>query len=51
MIARFATDPSLDAAAVARGLGVRREYLLKLARRYRKSQAGQDAPSLRVVAA
>ncbi|MYU02191.1 hypothetical protein GTY74_34190 [Streptomyces sp. SID8350] len=51
VIARFATDPSLDAAAVARGLGVRREYLLKLARRYRKSQAGQDAPSLRVVAA
>ncbi|WP_327376568.1 WhiB family transcriptional regulator [Streptomyces sp. NBC_01216] len=52
VIARFATDPSLDAAAVARGLGVTHEYLLKLARRYRKSQAGQGSPSsLRVVAA
>ncbi|ARF73753.1 hypothetical protein B7C62_16890 [Kitasatospora albolonga] len=51
VIARFATDPSLDAAAVARGLGVTHQYLLKLARRYRKSQAGQGAPSLRVVAA
>ncbi|MEU9774855.1 WhiB family transcriptional regulator [Streptomyces sp. NPDC047968] len=51
VIARFATDPSLDAAAVARGLGVTHEYLLKLARRHRKSQAGQGTPSLRVVAA
>jgi WhiB family redox-sensing transcriptional regulator len=51
VIARFATDPSLDAAAVARGLGVTHEYLLKLARRYRKSQAGQSTPSLHVVAA
>ncbi|MFH8359565.1 WhiB family transcriptional regulator [Streptomyces anulatus] len=51
VIARFATDPSLDAAAVARGLGVTHEYLLKLARRYRKSQAGQGTPSLHVVAA
>ncbi|MET8690508.1 WhiB family transcriptional regulator [Streptomyces sp. NPDC004732] len=51
VIARFATDPTLDAAAVARGLGVTHKYLLKLARRYRKSQAGQGAPSLRVVAA
>ncbi|MEW2087813.1 WhiB family transcriptional regulator [Streptomyces sp. NPDC006682] len=50
VIARFATDPSLDAAAVARGLGVTHEYLLKLARRYRKSQAGQGTPSLHVVA-
>ncbi|MFH9467145.1 WhiB family transcriptional regulator [Streptomyces clavifer] len=50
VIARFATDPSLDAAAVARGLGVTGEYLLKLARRYRKSQAG-GTPSLHVVAA
>ncbi|MEU9120549.1 WhiB family transcriptional regulator [Streptomyces sp. NPDC048506] len=50
VIARFATDPSLDAAAVARGLGVTHEYLLKLARRYRKSQAGQGTPPLRVVA-
>lgn len=51
VIARFATDPSLDAAAVARGLGVTHEYLLKLARRYRKSQAGQGTPSLHAVAA
>ncbi|MFG3542091.1 WhiB family transcriptional regulator [Streptomyces clavifer] len=51
VIARFATDPSLDAAAVARGLGVTHEYLLKLARRYRKSQAGQGTPLLHVVAA
>lgn len=51
VIARFATDPSLDAATVARGLGVTHEYLLKLARRYRKSQVGKGAPSLRLVAA
>lgn len=49
VIARFATDPSLDAAAVARGLGVTREYLLKLARRYRKSQTVRRTPSVRVV--
>ncbi|MFF5567668.1 WhiB family transcriptional regulator [Streptomyces sp. NPDC012623] len=48
VIARFATDPSLDAAAVARGLGVTHEYLLKLARRYRKSQTGRSTPSVRV---
>ncbi|MFJ2818490.1 WhiB family transcriptional regulator [Streptomyces sp. NPDC087294] len=48
VIARFATDPSLDAAAVARGLGVSHEYLLKLARRYRKSQPGPVVDSLRV---
>ncbi|MGW5400134.1 WhiB family transcriptional regulator [Streptomyces sp. NPDC003952] len=36
VIARFATDPSLEPAAVARGLGVTHEYLLKLARRYRQ---------------
>lgn len=51
VIARFATDPALDAAAVARGLGVTHEYLLKLARRYRKSQAGRGTPPLHVVAA
>ncbi|QKW51526.1 WhiB family transcriptional regulator [Streptomyces buecherae] len=50
VIARFATDPSLDATAVARGLGVRHEYLLKLARRYRKSQASQRTNHLRAVA-
>lgn len=49
VIARFATDPSLDATAVARGLGVTHEYLLKLARRYRKSQAGRGSTSVRVV--
>lgn len=49
VIARFATDPSLDAAAVARGLGVTHEYLLKLARRYRKSKSGRGAPSVHVV--
>ncbi|MEW1674910.1 WhiB family transcriptional regulator [Streptomyces noursei] len=49
VIARFATDPSLDAAVVARGLGVTHEYLLKLARRYRKSQAERVMPSVRVV--
>ncbi|MGX1483129.1 WhiB family redox-sensing transcriptional regulator [Streptomyces griseus] len=49
VIARFATDPSLDAAAVARGLGVTHDYLLKLVRRYRKSQAGRGAPSVHVV--
>lgn len=49
VIARFATDPSLDAAAVARGLGVTHEYLLKLARRYRKSQAGGGTPTVHVV--
>ncbi|GAB2787927.1 WhiB family transcriptional regulator [Streptomyces daliensis] len=36
VVARFATDPSLSPAAVARGLGVTHEYLLKLAWRYRK---------------
>ncbi|MFJ8748731.1 WhiB family transcriptional regulator [Streptomyces sp. NPDC102441] len=51
VIARFAIDPSLDAAAVARGLGVTHEYLLKLARRHRKAQAGEGSPSLQVVAA
>ncbi|MFD4986490.1 WhiB family transcriptional regulator [Streptomyces sp. NPDC058374] len=51
VIARFATDSSLDAAAVARGLGVTHDYLLKLARRYRKSHAGEGTPALRVVAA
>ncbi|MGW1123839.1 WhiB family transcriptional regulator [Streptomyces sp. NPDC002526] len=51
VIARFANDPSLNSAAVARGLGVTHEYLLKLARRYRKSQASQNRPPLRVIAA
>lgn len=51
VIARFATDSSLDAAAVARGLGVTHEYLLKLARRYRKSQAEASASPLRLIAA
>ncbi|WP_079176392.1 WhiB family transcriptional regulator [Streptomyces sp. MUSC 14] len=36
VIARFAADPSLEPAAVARGLGVTHKYLLKLARCHRK---------------
>ncbi|MFD6468966.1 WhiB family transcriptional regulator [Streptomyces goshikiensis] len=36
VIARFAADSSLDAAAVARGLGITHEYLLKLARAHRQ---------------
>lgn len=36
VIANFATDTSFDPAAVARGLGVTHDYLLKLARRHRK---------------
>ncbi|MBT2405563.1 MULTISPECIES: WhiB family transcriptional regulator [unclassified Streptomyces] len=44
VIARFAADPS-EPAAVARGLGVTHEYLLKLARRHRKkSQSTPAAP-------
>ncbi|MBD0688483.1 hypothetical protein BG452_04845 [Streptomyces sp. CBMA123] len=38
VIARFATDPTSDAAAVARGLGITHEYLLKLARTYRQKR-------------
>ncbi|GAA1219207.1 hypothetical protein GCM10009665_06570 [Kitasatospora nipponensis] len=38
VIARFATDPAMDAAAVARGLGITHEYLLKLARTYRQKR-------------
>ncbi|MFJ4800107.1 WhiB family transcriptional regulator [Streptomyces murinus] len=44
-IARFAADPSLDPVAVARGLGVTREYLLKLARRHRAKEASMWAES------
>ncbi|MGW4883483.1 WhiB family transcriptional regulator [Streptomyces murinus] len=44
-VARFATDPSLDPAAVARGLGISREYLLKLARRHREKTASTSAES------
>ncbi|MEV1081923.1 WhiB family transcriptional regulator [Streptomyces sp. NPDC050211] len=46
VIARFATDPSLEPAAVARGLGVTHEYLLKLARRHRKKSQSRLAESL-----
>lgn len=38
VIARFATDPTIDAVAVARGLGITHEYLLKLARSYRQKR-------------
>ncbi|WP_372488060.1 WhiB family transcriptional regulator [Streptomyces guryensis] len=51
VIARFATDPSLDPAAVARGLGVTHEYLLKLARRYRKKSQSSPAAPLPAVSA
>ncbi|WP_078892895.1 WhiB family transcriptional regulator [Streptomyces sp. NRRL F-2580] len=54
VIARFATDPSLEPAAVARGLGVTHEYLLKLARRYRhklKSRPAAPPPVHRADAA
>jgi WhiB family redox-sensing transcriptional regulator len=46
VIARFATDPSLEPGAVARGLGVTHEYLLKLARRYRKKSQPVPAEPL-----
>ncbi len=48
VIARFATDPSLEPAAVARGLGVTHEYLLKLARRYRQRLKSRSAAPLPV---
>ncbi|GAA2241858.1 hypothetical protein GCM10010232_31160 [Streptomyces amakusaensis] len=37
-IARFAADSTMDANAVARGLGITREYLLKLTRLHRKKR-------------
>lgn len=48
VIARFATDRSLEPATVARGLGVTREYLLKLARRHRK-KTRTASPPLRLI--
>ncbi|UNZ18168.1 WhiB family transcriptional regulator [Streptomyces sp. 891-h] len=39
VVARFVAAPYLRPVTVARGLGVSREYLLKLARRYRKRSA------------
>ncbi|MFD5553791.1 WhiB family transcriptional regulator [Streptomyces sp. NPDC127068] len=48
VIARFAADPAVDAAAVARGLGVTHEYLLKLARAHRQKCRSELAkPSIR----
>ncbi|NDZ76964.1 hypothetical protein G3I19_00190 [Streptomyces sp. SID10853] len=44
VIARFAADPSLDPGAVARGLGVTHEYVLKLARRHRQKYRPTSAP-------
>ncbi|WP_228388836.1 WhiB family transcriptional regulator [Streptomyces jumonjinensis] len=44
VIARFAGDRSLDPEVVARGLGVPRDYLLKLARMHRKKH-GMEVPS------
>ncbi len=51
VIARFATDPSLEPTAVARGLGVTHEYLLKLARRYRKKSQSDSAATFPVASA
>ncbi|WP_405686062.1 WhiB family transcriptional regulator [Streptomyces sp. NBC_01387] len=46
VIARFAVDPSLEPSAVARGLGVTHEYLLKLARRHRERSAPASISAL-----
>ncbi|MFI9327216.1 WhiB family transcriptional regulator [Kitasatospora sp. NPDC052868] len=46
VIARFAADPEMDAAAVARGLGITHDYLLKLARAHRQKRRTQLAPPL-----
>ncbi|MFE0582297.1 WhiB family transcriptional regulator [Streptomyces sp. NPDC058874] len=43
VIARFAADPTMDAAAVARGLGITHEYLLKLARTHRQKRRSEPA--------
>lgn len=43
VIARFAADSSLDAVAVARGLGITHEYLLKLARAHRQKRRSEMA--------
>ncbi|MGW3163329.1 WhiB family transcriptional regulator [Streptomyces sp. NPDC001142] len=43
VVALFAVDPSLDPAAVARGLGITHDYLLKLARRHRKQSGATSA--------
>lgn len=42
-VARFVADPSLDPAIVARGLGVTRGYLQKLAWRYRQRTASDSS--------
>lgn len=43
VIARFAEDPSLEPAAVARGLGLTHETLLRLARRHRQKSRSLPA--------
>ncbi|MFD0370763.1 WhiB family transcriptional regulator [Streptomyces sp. NPDC127114] len=48
VIARFAADPTMDATAVARGLGITHEYLLKLARTHRQKRRSElAAPPVR----
>ncbi|MEU6295276.1 WhiB family transcriptional regulator [Streptomyces erythrochromogenes] len=44
VIARFAADPAMDAGAVARGLGITHEYLLKLARAQRQKRQTELVP-------
>ncbi|MFI6372397.1 WhiB family transcriptional regulator [Streptomyces sp. NPDC050546] len=46
VIAQFDADPSLEPSAVARGLGVTHEYLLKLARRHRKKYESSSAAAI-----
>lgn len=46
VVARYASDPSSDPAAAARGLGVTREYLRKLAWRHRKRSATKSSSSV-----
>lgn len=45
VISRFAAEPSLEPATVARGLGVTHEYLLKLVRRHRQKPQSASAAS------
>ncbi len=46
VIAQFAADSTMDAAAVARGLGITHEYLLKLARAHRQKHRTELAAPL-----
>ncbi|WP_244190585.1 hypothetical protein [Streptomyces caeruleatus] len=44
-VKRFVADQTLDSAAVARGLGITHEYLLKLAWRERQRSKQTASPS------